>query len=342
MHKPLVSIVMPCRNEEKYLPVCLDSIQRQTLRNWELIIINDHSHDQSAKILENFLKIEKRGRVLHNPGNGLVSALNLGINHSQSEMIARMDADDIMEPQRLEMQVKHLQKNAHIELVSCQSQHFPKPIQKQRKGYQVYVDWTNQILTPEDHCINRFVDCPLAHSSVIFRKSLIQKFGGYQDGEFPEDFELWLRWMSHGIKMEKLPHTLLKWRDHPERTSRTDSRYQPVRFNEIKAKYVKLWIEKEAHLNKRKIVCWGAGKIARKLSKLLIKNEIRISAFIDLDPKKIGRSNTEIPILSIDQLPPPDKCFVFILVGSRGAREQIFSYLSDKGFMAGKDFMPLS
>ena len=98
MHKPLVSIVMPCRNEEKFLPVCLDSIQRQTLRNWELIIVNDHSHDQSAKILENFLKIEKRGRVFHNPGNGLVSSLNLGINHSQSEMIARMDADDIMEP----------------------------------------------------------------------------------------------------------------------------------------------------------------------------------------------------------------------------------------------------
>ena len=134
MHKPLVSIVMPCRNEEKYLPVCLDSIQRQTLRNWELIIVNDHSHDQSAKILEDFLKIEKRGRVLHNPGNGLVSALNLGINHSQSEMIARMDADDIMEPQRLEMQVEHLQKNTHIELVSCQSQHFPNQYKNKEKG----------------------------------------------------------------------------------------------------------------------------------------------------------------------------------------------------------------
>ena len=221
MHKPLVSIVMPCRKRREISTCLLRFYSETNTQELELIIVNDHSHDQSAKILENFLKIEKRGRVLHNPANGLVSALNLGINHSQSEMIARMDADDIMEPQRLEMQVEHLQKNTYIELVSCQSQHFPKPIQKQRKGYQVYVDWTNQILTPEDHCINRFVDCPLAHSSVIFRKSLIQKFGGYQDGEFPEDFELWLRWMSHGIKMEK--HTLLKWRDHPERTSRTDS-----------------------------------------------------------------------------------------------------------------------
>lgn len=341
MDCPLVSIIIPFRNEEKYLPECLDSILGQTLTNWELILINDHSDDQSTKILDEFVQYDRRGRVLQNPGRGLVSALNHGINNSQAGMIARMDGDDIMKPKRLEIQVGHLQKNKNIDLISCQTQHFPRSLKRQRKGYERYVDWTNNILTFEDHLLNRFIDCPMAHPSVTFRKSIIQKFGGYKEGEFPEDFELWLRWISEGIRMEKLPYILHKWRDHPGRASRTDSRYQSARFQEIKAKYVKLWLEKEAHVNKRRIICWGAGKVARKFTRLLIENKIKLSAFIDLDPKKVGRLVADIPVLSIDNLPTPEECFVFILVGTWGARGQISAYLKENGFIQGKDFLPL-
>ena len=123
-----------------------------------------------------------------------------------------MDGDDLMEPKRLEIQVDHLDKNTKVGLVASQVEPFPKAIKNQRKGYELYVQWTNEILTPEEHSMNRFVDCPFAHPSIIFRRSLIDCYGGYAKGILPEDFELWLRWMGHGVVMEKLPQVLLKWK----------------------------------------------------------------------------------------------------------------------------------
>ena len=341
MDNPCVSIVLPVQNEEEYLPQCLDSILEQTLKDWELIAVNDGSIDQTVRILNAYARNDRRIKVTNNPGSGLGTALNHGISISNAELIARMDGDDLMEPKRLEMQISYLDKKPNLDLVSCQSHHFPKALKNTRKGYQLYVHWTNQIISPDDHRKNRFIDCMFAHPAVTFRKNLVRKYGGYREGNFPEDFELWLRWMSEGIAMEKIPHILHQWRDHPQRASRTSPKYSPHAFHEIKAKYLKLWLLNEPELKERKIVCWGAGRVARKFSSLLEQEKINISGYIDLDPKKIGQSIASVPILSIEQLPSPKKCFVLILVGARGAREKISRYLKDFGFELGKDFIAL-
>lgn len=339
---PKVSIVLPFRNEEKYLQACMASILDQTFKNWELIAVDDYSTDQSVSIINEFVIHDKRVKSYKNPSRGLVSALNYGISQSQSPLIARMDGDDLMDSQRLSHQVSHLRKSPDIGVVASQVIHFPRATGNQRKGYELYVQWTNSILNAEDHSLNRFIDCPFAHPSVTFRKSLVEKFGGYTDGSFPEDFELWLRWMSKGVSMEKIPKPLLSWRDHPERASRTDKRYAVSEFQKIKAKYVRKWIKNDANLYERKILCWGAGRLARKFFTLLNQEGVNISGFLDPDPKKVGKQIASLPILPIIKLPAPKKTFILILASARGAREQTTQYLKDHGYIFGKDFLPLA
>lgn len=342
MDQAIVSIVLPFRNVEKFLQECLLSIQRQSLKQWELIGVDDGSSDKSREIFKDFAKNDRRLTVLQNKGKGLVHAINYGISHSKCRFIARMDADDLMDPRRLEMQVAFLMKNPHVGLVSCQSRHFPKAMNRKRRGYELYVEWTNHILSFEDHLINRFVDCTFAHPSATFRRYLVSKFGGYQEGCFPEDFELWLRWMNQGVIMEKIPHTLHQWRDHPQRASRNDPRYAQTAFHQVKAKYIKMWLQKEINLIERKIYCWGAGRVARKFAQLLIQKGIEICGYIDPDPKKTGKWILGLPILPLEELPPPQEGFVLILVGARGARKQISDHLINAQFIPGRDFIALS
>lgn len=342
MNKPLVSIVLPVRNAQEYLGECMDSIYQQTLKDWELIVINDHSMDRSSEMINRIAQNDPRIRILQNPGNGLVFALNYGINNSTTPLIARMDADDVMNSRRLEQQFNYLDKNLGIGLVSSRVQHFPKANGRERNGYNNYVNWTNNILTIEDHLLNRFIDSPFAHPSVMFRKSIFEQFGGYREGDFPEDFELWLRWMNHGVKMEKIPNILLSWRDHPRRTSRTNSRYIQTKFQQIKAEYINLWLKSEDKLRRRNIFCWGAGRVARKFARILVEAGIQLDGFVDVDPKKVGNPVSGLPVFSLDNLPTPNDCFVFSIVGSRGAREQVSHYLKRKGFKIGLDYLALA
>ena len=254
---PTVSIVLPLKNGRKHLKECFDSIRSQSLQNWELLAVDDHSIDDTWKILKKFSQEDKRIIIRKNPGLGLVDALNYGIDLSRSSLIARMDGDDIMHSKRLEKQVDFLSQNTSIGLIASQVEHFPTSTNNERKGYRLYVKWTNSIITHESHSTNRFIDCPFAHPSATFRKELIQRYGGYRFGDFPEDFELWLRWFSMGVRMEKIPEILLSWRDQPDRCSRVDPRYSQIAFQKIKAKYFHQWLTYEAPLKERMIFCWG-------------------------------------------------------------------------------------
>lgn len=332
---------MPIKNQEPFLEECLNSIQKQTKLDWELIVVDDHSDDQSSSILSIWKKKEPRIRTFKNPGNGIVDALNFGISKSNSDLIARMDGDDLMHPYRLQEQSKFLQHNQAVGVVSCEAIQFTHSKENKGEGYAHHVEWTNQIHSPDEHKSYRFVDCLFAHPSVLFRKELIKKFGGYRKGDHPEDFELWLRWLSEGVRMEKIPQKLLWWRDHPGRTSRISKRYDRAAFHRIKAQYLRIWHMEENPLGDRKLFCWGAGRIARKLISEITDNSVSIDALIDLDPKKIGKDFQGIPILSQVTITSPKDCFLLVLVGSRGAREEIIKFLEARSFLLGKDFIPL-
>jgi hypothetical protein len=204
-------------------------------------------------------------------------------------------------------------------------------------GYARHVDWLNSVVTPEQITLNRFVESPLAHPSVMFRRELVERFGGYRDGHFPEDYELWLRWLDAGVRMAKVPRALLAWHDPPGRLSRTDPRYDPEAFYRLKA----AWLARQVGrvLGGRRVLVWGAGRPTRKRAAHLEAHGVAIAGYLDIDPKKTGRAVGGRPVLAPEELPPPGEAFVLGYVASRGARELIRGELARRGFGEGRDFL---
>ncbi|MEY4006785.1 MAG: hypothetical protein RLZZ221_2881 [Verrucomicrobiota bacterium] len=258
---------MPVRDGARTVARAVDGVRAQTFHDWELIAVDDGSRDGTAEILKAFARTDPRIRVLVRPREGIVAALNAGIAAARGELVARMDADDEMHPERLAEQVALLDSPASCDtgVVGCLVEHGGDA--QAAAGYALHVAWLNSLVTPEEIALNRFVESPLAHPSVMFRRELVERHGGYRDGSFPEDYELWLRWLDAGVRMAKVPRVLLRWNDPPERASRTDPRYSPEAFFSTKAPWV-----------------WGAGRPTRKRADLLAAEGIPIAGYIDIDP----------------------------------------------------------
>ena len=337
--EPVASIVLPYRNSEKTLKRCLNSIQSQTYRDWELIAVNDYSNDDSVKIIEGFQKIDSRIKSLHSPNKGIVEALNFGILSSTSGIIIRMDSDDEMHPDRIHRQVEYLHANPDTGLVSSKISYKAENSEDfSGKGYSIYVDWTNKILSQEEIKVHRFEESPFAHPSVAFRKILIHKYGGYREGNFPEDYELWLRWLSKGVKMEKLNSNLLQWYDSKERLSRTGIRYSEDAFQEVKALYLGKWFN-QIGIKRKKISCWGLGKIAKRQIHHISNKDINISKYYEVDPHKVGNTFQGSYIYPIYEIKKDKNEFILILTGSRGAKEKINEFLRGKSLSLGTDYL---
>lgn len=304
------------------------------MTDWELVAIDDGSTDGSAAVVKTAAARDPRIRLL-TPGRvGLVTALNLGLEESRAELVARMDADDLMAPVRLAMQVEHLSEHTAIDLVSCQVRLFPE--NEIRAGYSEYVRWQNACLTAEDVSAEIYVESPFAHPSVVFRRQRVLDAGGYREGMFPEDYELWLRLHAAGRLMEKLPRVLLDWRESPERLSRTDSRYGRDAFDRLRADY----LARDPRMKTgREVVFWGAGRRTRQRARHLVAHGVAPSAYIDIDPRKIGKRLGDIDVRPPEWLERLDKPLVLAWVTSHGARDLIAARLGGMGYVRGRDWL---
>lgn len=331
---PAVSVVLPVRNGRATLPRAVASVGAQALRDWELIAVDDGSTDGSREWLRASAAADPRIRLLEQPALGLVSALNAGLAAARGRFIARMDADDECHAERLSAQVDFLERNPDTGLASCLvsfgGDHAASA------GYALHVDWLNSLVTPEQIALNRFVESPLAHPSVMFRRELPELHGGYRAGDFPEDYELWLRWLEAGVRMAKVPRELLVWHDTPGRLSRTDPRYDPEAFFRVKAAYVAQHLIRQG---RREVWIWGAGRPTRKRAAHLGAHGLKIAGYIDLDARKTGKVVGGVPVVSPEELPAPGAVFVLGYVAKRGAREDTRSRLVRRGWVEGRDFL---
>lgn len=278
---------------------------------------------------------------MYSPGNGIAEALNYGVNSASSDILARMDSDDLMRPTRIEEQLEFLEQNPQVDLVSSKISHFTEVPKYESMGYRLYVDWTNTLLSHKEISDNQFIDSPFAHPSVMFRHSSILRYGRYKKGDFPEDYELWLRWLNRGARMEKIDKTLLEWRDRPDRLSRIAKEYSKQSFQSIKAKYFALWVAVSIDASHR-LTAWGAGKVARRQACFLSEQGISFTCFYEVDKKKVGGLVGNAPIKSIYNLGGPSKEFIVGLAGARGARAKISEFLESKGYILGKNYILLA
>jgi cellulose synthase/poly-beta-1,6-N-acetylglucosamine synthase-like glycosyltransferase len=316
---------MPVYNAESTVLQALNSLRMQSDPSLEIIVINDGSTDGTLDLLRKQPDI----KLLDHSHRGIVPALNDGLAAASGTYIARMDADDICHPDRIEQQVSYLDTYPAIGLVGCKVEFGGD--RKEQAGYASYVDWINTLIEPDDLALNRFIESPFAHPSIMFRRELFEEYGAYRDGPFPEDYELWLRWMANGVKAGKVDRELITWNDPPQRLSRTDTRYNIDAFYKTKAEYLAQWLEQHNphHPN---VIVWGAGRITRKRAAVLEQYGIRITQYVDLKPRTL---NCGTPVIHHTEIPTPDSCFILPMVGNRGAREKIRAFLKERGFTEG-------
>lgn len=331
---PEISVVLPVRNGVATISTAISSIRAQTLADWELLVVDDGSADDTVAVVESWTQRDPRIRLLRRPAQGLVAALETGCAAARAPFLARMDADDESLPERLALQAAFLDAHPDIGLVGCLVEFGGR--RAASGGYALHVDWLNSLVTPEAIALNRFVESPLAHPSVMFRRELRERHGGYREGPFPEDYELWLRWIEAGVRMAKVPRTLLVWNDPPHRLSRTDARYDPEAFYRLKAGYLAHALESIRRA--RSVWVWGAGRPTRRRAEHLVGHGIRISGYIDIDPKKAGRVLAGRTVVLPESMPGPDTAVVLGYVGKRGARELIRNQLEFRGYQEGTDF----
>jgi glycosyltransferase involved in cell wall biosynthesis len=327
---------MPARDAAATVEAAIESVLAQTDPAWELIAVDDGSTDATASILDAAARRDARIRVVRGAGQGLVAALEAGLAAATGDLVARLDADDVCTPDRLARQRAHLDAHPEVGLVASCVVFGGDP--GAAAGFARYVDWTNGLLGHEAIALARFVESPLVHPSVVFRRGLLERWGGYRDGAFPEDYELWLRWLEAGVRMEKLAEPLLVWNDSPARLSRRDRRYDPEAFYRVKAGYLARWLARH-NPHHPSVVLWGAGRVTRRRARALVEHGIQIEAFVDIDPRKRGRPIEGRPVLMPDALPPPGAAFVVSYVGGAGAREHIEAFLQADGRRPGTDYV---
>lgn len=207
---PLISVILPVYNASKFLAESIKSMLEQTFTNFELIIINDGSTDNSQSIIESF--DDKRIRFFQKPNTGLIDSLNLAVAHSRGSWIARMDADDISSPNRLEEQIKFI--DSGVAVIGTQA----ILIDENGKIYGKTKFATNPdeiLLNLQKHISN------VVHPSVLINKTLLLKVGGYDPKmHVAEDYDLWLRISKIG-KIININQSLLSLRKHGDNISST-------------------------------------------------------------------------------------------------------------------------
>ena len=332
-----VSVVMPLRNGAEHLSECLQSIRAQSLDDFEVLVIDDGSVDAGPALVQQFSRDDARIHLLRQPGRGIVAALNYGMRHARGELVARMDADDIMHPQRLELQLEQMCARPDLTLLACRVEAFPECATG--TGMREYLRWQNSCVSERKLFEQIYVESVFTHPSVMFRRNRILALGGYRQGTFPEDYDLWLRIAAAGDSMHKLDRVLLAWRQHTNSLSRTDERYARDAFDTLRARY----LSADPRLYEpRDLVIWGAGRRTRQRCQKLLAYGHRISAWIDIDPRKIGQRIAGVPVHSPDWLEPSSlvhRPFVLVYVANHGARDHIAAHLLTMGYQAGSDFL---
>jgi glycosyltransferase involved in cell wall biosynthesis len=329
---PLVSILLPVYNAAATLPAALRSVSAQTLREWELIAVNDGSNDASLEILDRAAQKDRRIRVLTGAHAGHIEALRSATTLASAPLLARFDADDVMHPRRLLLQVTRLDSPPHVDVLATRV----RSIGTTGEGMRRYVDWQNGLLTHDDMVANFFVESPIAHPSVLMRRDIFERAGGYHDPGWAEDFDLWHRLRERGARFEKLPRALLSWRDSDRRLTRTHPMYSEAKFYSAKLHFFK-----RHPLCQSPVTVWGAGPTGRDWTRDLLSAGIEVPAVIDIDPKKIGRTiaNGKVKVVSPDEALSKRNGLVLGAVGSRGARDLIRARLVKAQLAEGRDFL---
>lgn len=218
----LVSVLIPAFNTERFVGETLESVRAQTYANLQIIVVDDGSSDGTVGIVERHAEEDRRILLLRGSHQGVAAARNFGLAHAKGQLVAQIDSDDLMHPERVERQVAFMA--AHPELGFCAS-----AMDFINERSEVVGGFTFKIhtLADLDHMIRSRRQISFTHGTTMMRKAAVEAVGGYDQAYFPcEDLHLFLRLIDAGYPGVAMPDRLLGYRLHFSSTTGSRTREQ--------------------------------------------------------------------------------------------------------------------
>lgn len=282
MSNQLISILMPVKNAGPFLRECLDSIVQQDHQHWELLAVNDHSSDDSADILNEYAASSPRIKALNNKGSGIIEALKTAYKASSGDFITRMDADDIMSKNKLSALLAVLSSATQPTIATGMVKYFSsKPL---GEGYKNYENWLNTLSSSNSNFDQVYKECVIPSPCWMCTRADLNQVDAFNPTDYPEDYDLVFRWYEHNFEVKASGNILHHWRDHQERSSRTDPNYADNQFAELKLRYF-LKLDRDVH---RPLLLFGAGTRAKKIAHHLLQANQDFDWHCN-NPNKIGK-----------------------------------------------------
>jgi glycosyltransferase involved in cell wall biosynthesis len=333
--QPKISVILPYYNAAGTLARAIESVLEQDYNDYELILVDNNSTDGSREIAERVASSNSRIRLAEEKKQGVVHSTNRGFELALGRYVARMDADDTAELTRLKNQSNYLEQHPDCDAVAGLVEHVPHSVEA--AGFSRFVDWSNSIRSYEEIYNNRFIELPVVNPTLMWRRETAQKHGLYRAGDFPEDYEMVLRWLDSGVKIVKIPVVVLRWYDSETRLTRTDEIYSDRSFYKIKSFYLASWLKKNNPFHPF-VSIWGASRISRRRARLLEQHGVQLKNYIDT--KKSRQIGSEI--IYYKELPAAGQMFILSYIRQMDNRDRIREFLCERGYVEGRDFLMVS
>ncbi|HVS84951.1 MAG TPA: glycosyltransferase family 2 protein [Gaiellaceae bacterium] len=329
MSGPRVSVLLPVRDEQEFLGEALDSLAAQTLADHEVIVVDDGSRDGTAALAQEYARRDRRVRVLQQEPAGMVAAAEHARSVARAPLVAMMNGDDVAAPERLELQAAAIEEEG-LAAVGGRIEYFPRTTD----GMRAYEVWLNGLVTVEAAERDVFVECPLPGPGLTSRAELCS----YRDAGWPEDYDLVLRIWAAGGRFRNLAAPVVRWREHPDRISRTQPQYSLDAFRRCKVHYLRQTLLAGG----RAAVVWGAGPTGKAFARELLRAGTPLAAFVEVDPRKLGKRIHDAPVVSAEQGGAFTGALHLGAVSGPDARARLRELAAGLGLAEGRDFVAVA
>lgn len=282
-----ISVILPFLNAAPWLHECLQSLQQQQYPDLEFLLINDHSTDDSAAIVQTFAKLDSRFVLLHNPGRGLIAANAYGLSMATGQLVTRMDADDVMLPDKMQALAQPLLQKGPGHITTGYVRFFPDA--HIGIGTRFYQNWLNARCDANDHWDWIWRECVIPSPCWMAWLCDVRAVNAYDTPVYPDDYELAFRFYRAGMKVLPVCEVLHHWRQHATRMSRKHGGFSAEAFTALKWSWFR-----RMHGEPDNLYIMGHGKKARFLASILNQEKFSFRRIEKWD--KASRLYLDLPV----------------------------------------------